>query len=79
MPADSAVGELASLVAELRAVAQGLRRSAARMSSRSASESGDEIRERELARRARPELERAERRGIDGRDVIERSSPWHRR
>ncbi len=84
MPADPTLGEVAALVVELRALAEGLRATAARLSSVSAQGARDQVSDRELARRARPELERAERRGIDGgagseRMDLERSGTWHRR
>jgi hypothetical protein len=81
MPADLTTGELAAIVLELRALAEGLRATAARLSSAPGQGSRDRITERELARRARPEIERAKRRGIDGRigADLERSGPWHRR
>lgn len=73
MPADSALGDLAALVVELRAIAAGLRAAAARMASPPAPGAGTEISERERARRASPELERAERRGIGGAGGFERT------
>lgn len=84
MPADPTLGEVAALVVELRALAEGLRATTARLSSVSAQGARDQVSQRELARRARPELERAERRGIDGGagaepSGLERSGPWHRR
>ena len=92
MPADSALGDLAALVVELRAIVEGMRATAARMTSVSASGASSGTSQREFARRAKPELERAERRGIggtggldgqhvSGRGVFgdERSGSWHRR
>ncbi len=79
MPAEPSLGELAALVIELRAMAQDLRATAARIASASAQEGPGELSERELARRTRPELERAERRGIGGGGGIEGSGSWHRR
>ncbi len=66
MPADPTLSDLAAMVVELRAIAAGLRAAAARMASRPAPGAGTEVLERERARRARPELERAERRAIGG-------------
>ena len=70
MPDSTAREDLAATIAELRSIVASLRSTAARIA---AGPDGTEGREsesdRELARRALPEIERASRRGLGGRSL----------